>query len=1038
MSGGDIPDSLKFTLGPPSGIRAYRRRIINPSTLNVYRPGDYVDIYPDTATPGAFLDVRSSYLAATLNIINCRFDVDYTDFGVEGAFGALISEFRCNNQGTTLEEILQYRKAASMMASFEGAYQKQTVLYKSARLRGNFNEEFHRNFIKSPMVDCTGNIMYGPNPYGLGINLQQSSSYSSTVTNFGALGAANNTANLGLNMCIHHSGLSHITQKANTIGATAAGGTFDANITDSVTAMVHTDAMYPPVSTVANPPAMFALAGSKYGNNYPFQQCLTGTTPSWMAAGLANSKLPNLVTTVTPMDFPFLFSPDMVDIRSYETEFGTINKPQIMANLCNVKLFPIGVVATQTPYGSDTNSISKLGTIDALVYSGTQNQTFAQNVANTALKNSPPTPTQVSYRLCYRPYSGIVGRFASKMLATSLMAPMQFNIQFKLAQSHEFFNVSFDPCRRVCGTLRDYIRNTGWGNGGKYQNVASGGYVGIPNAPSIYQYNADNQLAVGYIPGRTIVTNTAANVDALGVAASTCQTIYDTASASGRSIYQGAADLGSTRNSTTSVSLGAFQNVQFTFSPSGGMTHPLPPTPQYMLCTEPWKVKSAVIGNTTDNLYFANETQVLYGTYLPESVPQSKRIWQFPWEGYAPGANLPADRFGPAVQVSSSLPLPAVNGYTPSEPLTYTLTQVQLIGHQVILPDSMAKMVIEAAAAGQFNIQTESIRVYPVPIISGSSTQNISCPFKVNIASAIYFLFQDVRQNSTTEGWYYDSNCGFNPFALVQKNTKGEMVSIEGHASPNCTSVPVQTKIFGCGHTLPVEVTHTTNSTDAFSAQLVIGSDFYPPNPIRNIVELSVELMKTLDGWHLPTYSPEVDGSLLPVIKTNTGNDSSAPNYFAYNCLEPSKFVTAFVPREVLDDQTITGNVDFVPLYASPNRANASYDAGQIFDGTLAGTAVAAIATAANGFRYIAPRGYCIPKMFKTPSSRFVLGFDLQTWHRSDGVISGEYLGAGTINLQLSGAVGFTATNAQYEGVGIIKHQAVLRYTSGGGMIWAY
>lgn len=1023
MSGGDIPDSLKFTLGPPSGIRAYRRRTIHPSTLNVYTPGNYVDIYPDTATPGAFLDIRASYFAATLNIINCRFDIDYTDFGVEGAFGGLISELRCMNQGTTLEEILQYRKAASMLASFEGCYQKQTVLYKSARLRGNFNEEFHRNFIKSPMVDSTGNIMYGPNPYGLGVNVSQSSSYVSV--NNGASGGGSAPA-YALNACIHHSGISHISQKY--VMPTSSNVSGEGAMTNLTTInSIGVDNGYPLLATPASVPTI--TGGQSFSSNYPFMQNLTNTIPTWMT-GAGLGKLPNAVTTITPMDFPTLFSPDMVDIRSYETEFGTINKPQIMANLCNVKLFPIGVTATQSPYGSSgLNSISEIGAIDKSIYNGTVASTFP--VGGTAIGgNSPPTPAFVAYRLCYRPYSGIVGRFASKMLATCLMSPQQFNIQFKLAEAHEFFNVSFDPCRRVCGTFRDYIRNTGWGNGGKYQDSSSGGFDFTSNAQSIYRYDGGNQLAVGYIPGRILHTTSLAGVQTAGIPQVNCQTIYDTASACGRAIFQGLPEFNNTVASSA-LAAAAFLNAPKSVSSTGGFSHPLPPTPQYMLCTEPWKVKAAISGGTTA-LYFANESQVLYGTYLQESVPQSKRIWQFPWEGYS--SNVNDQRFSSPSIRTPGAPLPTVNGVLPMGELTYTLTNVAFIAPQVILNDSMAKMIIEAAAAGQFNVQTESIRVYPVPVLSGTSTQNIACPFKVNVASAIYFLFQDKRQNDLNEGWYYDSNCGFNPFALVQKGDKGNsaLATISGYVSKDCLSAPQgPVPIYGCGHVDPVEVTHTTPAIDAFSAQLVIGSDFYPPNPMRNITELSVELMKTLDGWHNSSYSPEVDGNLLPVTKTNKSGDSSNPNYFAYNCLEPNKFVTAFVPREVLDDQTITGNMDFVPLYSCPARANVSTGVKQIYDLDSNNSEV-------NGFRYIAPRGYCIPKMFKTPSSRFVLGFDLQTWHRSDGVISGEYLGAGTINLILNGAIGFTATGAQYEGVGIIKHQAVLRYTTGGGMIWAY
>jgi hypothetical protein len=149
----------------------------------------------------------------------------------------------------------------------------------------------------------------------------------------------------------------------------------------------------------------------------------------------------------------------------------------------------------------------------------------------------------------------------------------------------------------------------------------------------------------------------------------------------------------------------------------------------------------------------------------------------------------------------------------------------------------------------------------------------------------------------------------------------------------------------------------------------------------------------------------------------------------AYNCLEPSKFTTCFVPTNLLDDQTITQNFDMVPLYARVAVGAAS---------DTIGNATAVATSSQNGYNYICPRGFCTQGLFKSPSSRFILGFNMRSFKSSDGCEGGTYLGNNTITLQLTGCKGLAVPGESYRGVAIVPHRCVMRYSPGGQLIWAY
>ena len=931
---GKVPIDLQLATSVPLGIRAYRRRFQSPCTnLQTAKPDDYVNIFPDTSTPGSFIDPESTYLSFDLEIRNNHAMVDYTDFGVEGAGGALIQDWRVFNQGSILEEILEYGTVASTLANIEGAYQYEQSMYFSSKLRNGFQEEHHRNFIKPPMVDSTGNIMYGLNLLGVqnSLNNQTTSVYANSY--------ATASGGFAQNQLIASGAMSIKNQNA------AGGGSA------SITLSLFDGAT--------------ANATESYQSSFDFINTLNANSaPTWTTVAatpnVGNASVANYpINLITPMDFPDLFSPSMVDIiRPYVQEFGSVNKPQIMANLCNVKCFPIGEIPSQNAFND-----GKYGVAPTAAYTGSA---LTQSV-NTF---TAPTMAPIVYRICYRPYSGIFGKMATKMLATTLLSPQQMYINLHLAPASTFFNVSSDPCRRIVGTIRDYIRNLGCGNG----QLMSQEYA-LNGTTNLYSYTSST-YAPGYGPFHCVPITVGATS-----ATASASSIFSPAAASGRSFVNA--------------------GVLATGAVGQGITL-LPPAPQYMLSTVPNKYKYATAAATQD---YANENQVFYGTYLTSSVPQVARIFDFT------SAGLPT---------SSASVIPS-SGSVSSDAITYLISNINLVGDQIILPNETTADIIMQAEAGNFNVHTNSVRTY-VLSVPNAETQSIICPLKVNMAKRVLFVFQNLRQRNNQSGYLYDSNCGINPFASITAsgNPVRNFVGFSGETG-------TATTLYGVGFSTALTYKPTyTKSTDAnLSVQLRIGNDFYPPQPLTTMQEISVELVKTLEGWQTAFFSPTVDAS------TTIFGTTAAEQKLAYNCLEPSKFTTAFVPVNLLDDQTITMNTDMVPLFARST-------AGATAANSIGATGGTNSSTNQNGYNYLCPRGYCVQGLFKSPSSRFLLGFNLRSFKSSDGCDGGTYLGNNTITLQMTGCTGLAVPGESYRCVAIVPHRCAMRYSPGGQLIWAY
>ena len=1000
--GGKIPNSLNITQGPPMGARAVRRRFVTSVQNNTtYNPQDYASIYLDTSTPGAFIDHESVYLCFDFQVLNSNYCVDYTDFGVEGVGGAIINYLKWGSAGNTLEEITYYGIGATALTTLYGENMGECKQFFSAYLRGGHQNEFHRNFIKPPMIDSSKNIMFGPNPQGLGLaTFNNNSVYAQVYDSANQIAASEFLQGGSISYYAQSTGNTQGNLTAGEMANLGAPGNTNTWNAGTQTASDGSGAVgtgiypYNWTQPTNNTDGTYIASAGAEGLYY---------VPCWnntMLNATQNSN-PNVVlqylNTITPMDFPNLFCPSMVEFKDkYTCEYGTINEIMVLTNLSNVKCYPIGCYSAYNAWNIDNGSLA------SQVYGPVLPTTY------TALSNSTaPTASNPSYRITYRPYSGILGKMTTKMLVSFLVAPQSMFLQIQFAPAYIALNVSSDPCRRITGTIRDYIRNSGFRNNSTMSgntNFTIQQQTGAVAGQSLYRNSdvAGSGLAPNYAPFNSIPPMFNTFSDTFYFTASP-STIFNSAAAKGQIFALGAWEQGA---------------KSFSLNQTGQFVNPCGPRPQYALSVSPWNNKLQTTGQTTNTLIYAIDTQCFYGTYMDASVPQSARIFDLAYAG----------------NTTQVIPGSGLNNASTSA-LSYAVTNLSLIGDQIIVADSVTARIITAATANKLVVPTRSIRTYQL-VVPTSSTQSIVCPFNVTSAESVYFVFQNSQQYSGQSAYVYDSLTGFNPFALVSAGTN-TIISKSGFSGANAAST-----LYGVGWTSPITVTNTSTAAGAFTAQMRIGNEYFPKQQITSVAELATELYKTLGEWGNPKYNAKLGARITTKGTTGTVGFSLTGTSFVYNCLAPSTYLTAFIPYNCLDDQTIIANPDMGPLYVP--RVVADTAAGGIMNATALPTNsninAANTSSATNPYNWLCPRGYCLDEVFKSPTSNFILGIKLDTFSKRDGVKGGLYLIGSNIVLDMTGAVGLSdsATSQIYRAIAIIPHQANMKYQPGGQLVWMY
>ena len=380
---------------------------------------------------------------------------------------------------------------------------------------------------------------------------------------------------------------------------------------------------------------------------------------------------------------------------------------------------------------------------------------------------------------------------------------------------------------------------------------------------------------------------------------------------------------------------------------------------------------------------YVEETKTCFGTYLPASTPQVRRTI--------------VDTF--------------LNGNYSAPPITniptYRIDNLAYVGQQIILPDEVSASLVRMAADGDISIHSQSCRTYQVNA-SQANSQSILLPIKVASAKSLFILFQN---SIMTDNPYYCSQTRNNPFIGYKWNQKG---------NGNGTSS------YFVGSDAPPTITAGSTS-NPFSIQLRLGNDLLPVQPITNYSSVLYELERSIHGSQdMLTSIPTLFGyrhfrSTTNVTPSNNIG-SSGSNGTEVTCLRNNDFTTPFIPVAALDDQTITDNAAFRDYPTA------------LTTGLLPSTYVQAM-----------NRGTYVHNAFLPPISKFLLGFDLETFpNQSDVSRSGRYLGNGPITLQMSNvyACGQSSMNGNpvdnYNVLAVVLHDIRFSIIAGGQMLAYY
>lgn len=433
-------------------------------------------------------------------------------------------------------------------------------------------------------------------------------------------------------------------------------------------------------------------------------------------------------------------------------------------------------------------------------------------------------------------------------------------------------------------------------------------------------------------------------------------------------------------------------DVTVDFSPAGI------PLPQYFLHATPWLAKTfaykigldganvvnyQMVGMQQSNV--ASEATACYGTYLTASVPQCRRVLTHLSSGSNGG-------------------------------ITYSLSNIEFVSQQIILPDSVSASILEDAAQGDISINANSLHNYQTPIAQ-SDSQNLIIPAKIASANTMYCLFQPQTFVSGTEAFCYNSLRGICPFGSVAVPTGSGIVQ------NGLTSTYSATGSLGYDDG-EIVIRNIPCSSGQLQVQLKIGNELVPQQPLTTMNEIMTENVKAQHKL-FDSLSNVNSTFALTNKRTITLGVDDYSSALCYDVVAPETFCTTFVSAELTDDQTAIDNPCMAWVYAC--EAN--------FLGT---------GNQKTKSSYVINRKPNQMEMFQPPASTFAIAFDLDTWSRySDVTRSGKFLGNNTITLTMQNAVALGYAPNQVRSGGFvlqtfIVHDIRFSFQAGGSVVSYY
>lgn len=986
---GALPHQLKIEREPAAAKCNRTRTVTTADGSPPYLPGSTITVKPTVGTVSTVFDSTTSYFMVDLEIVNNNCFVDYCNFAQCGAGHSILNTLTIVNQSVSLETLNYYNLLSNLLSIQKGATDQVCSYYFSNKLSLGADQASHLNFIKPPMVDRQGQIMFGMNQFGLGFNSlgQIQSAYTNRyLTGMEAAGSSALTTQV-------------------------TGGimqTFQ-NYREST--------LYQVVSDTSNG----TLVIGDFAGTFPFTSGSRSCAPSWnIPAAWASANIVSNPSGITPLDWPDFYSPDENVIEAlYVREFGSVNKPMITENLCNVRCFPIGMKPAYSAYTTQA-----YGTPDAALPSAS-----TPTLATSSLPVNGGVAVSTRIRLVFRPHGGIIGDFQDHWLYGMLLTNGQFSIQGKLEDAKVALWLSSDPTRRLQGTCRSFIKNTGTANGRPYGSTTYTWATGGAANRSLFGYATSN-YAPGYLPPHSVP---------LGVTASATATTDSNEEAAPNSVFNAAACTGRAKIQVATITNNVDPAVDTMAVNENYLNCSTCATPQYLLVLRPWLYPAI----TTPGAYRQFPCRVqdaFYGTYLEASVPQSRGIFSLNPQGGTSG----------------------VSEENRAALTTYKVWGFSFVADTISFPDSVADSIVTAAENERFVVDSVTYKVNTITVAQ-SSDQTLNLNVTALEARKMYIAFRNQRQYSNYEAYLYNSFSFLNPFASIYSqgsvaqitsgcywdptNFSGTSDAAFNSTLPNPT---YGSPLVGIGYDTPPKYTPTSadpTSTQNVSFQLQVGVTSIPPSPLTTMIEILAETLKCREQFDNVWYSPNLwaQQQLATLVTGNTTQTYSGPGSY-YECLQPDTYVTAFVPYTLWDDQRYTENYDMAPLYSFTTNTgafNAAGSAGVLsscgpahansYYGATGGTSGINTATI-NGYNWIEPRGFLCKKMFMHPGGCFHIGINFAAINMDSGLNSFTYLGTQNITATLKGAVGLNIAGENVEGYAFTMVNMRYKYGINGTM----
>jgi hypothetical protein len=856
-----IPSSMRLE-PKPEAINAYRRRCsTNATSSNPYPSRGTIKIPLDTAFPGSMLDTSQTELAFTLTVINSNPFVDFMNLPKCGA-NAFLKEFRLMVNGNAIEKNVRYGLAFEDAMNKMGINSEPYEMFRS-NLWTPTDSRFHINMIKPSMVDSMGCPMYRASLFN---DAQQRDQHF-----FGHANAPDPVGTISYTRYYDYTTTGPTQSQAT---ASIYGGNASAtNTVESQQVFSH---------------------GTKFGvcsGGYALSQAARFDPELHIVGSVFNTNLENILkegqqynrgnhTTYSPADWPF----GQPGIAPEDPPLALSRWQDISRFYANVKNIPIGMFKKWTaPEGA----------------SAAYGQTcFNSNLASEFNSSASDQVARTEFRISTPLLSGILGLLTDKFFPDMLVAAGKMWIEFDLQPKEVALQLLMDPCRRIPGTIRDFLPYTG--------RLAS-------QPRDIYLHRIDPPAIIA-----TLGENPSeAAIDAAIMAAANVQNSFlgsqlvlpcdnvqnaNAVARNSRLCYSegaciGTAGFGKTfvydRSGANYLAYGNNEHAStdprspYAQQTNGIVSNTGVPIPQYCFASTMWSKKDA---NVAPGAYVA-ETEACFGTYLPSAVAQVRRT-------------------------QATTNCTAITTNYGAYDTDYEISNVILYTEQIIVPDEIASQLLLSARSGAISYHTSMIGA-TYNNAPTTTSQNLIMTVTGASVNNVTLVFQSNAQLSGTQAFAYNSFATYNPWTKLD-------------FSAAATSTSDAADVGGL-YTLTNPL-YTTNSL-GLNLFLKIGNELIPRQAINDIPSFLVETQKGMQT--LSDYAIQLDMQtrIVPTWKTNDNT-----SYMQYDVLRDG-FLACFVEAKALDDQTLTGN----PYFTIVGSGGYNYkSAGGVVTNTQTYTPIAA------------------------------------------------------------------------------------------------